>query len=110
MQSPKEGREVSPTTNKGGAPGNLAIKNDDVVFTNESPYKPQFFNWGLIPFWVKDEKKAGEGDDAVRSKPPLKKRNKILELLLNVIVTRRVRNQLLMPANSYLTVILPSVI
>ena len=31
---------------------------DLLVFTNQAPYKPQFFSWGLIPFWMKDEKKA----------------------------------------------------
>jgi putative SOS response-associated peptidase YedK len=25
-----------------------------VVFTNEAPMQPQLFQWGLIPFWVKD--------------------------------------------------------
>ncbi len=29
-----------------------------LVFTNEAPYQPQLFQWGLIPFWVKDQKQA----------------------------------------------------
>lgn len=28
------------------------------VFTNEAPYVPQVYHWGLIPFWVKDGAKA----------------------------------------------------
>jgi len=28
------------------------------VITNEKPKQVQLFNWGLIPFWVKDEKNA----------------------------------------------------
>jgi len=28
------------------------------VITNENPKEIQLFNWGLIPFWVKDEKQA----------------------------------------------------
>ena len=31
---------------------------DLLVFTNEAPFQPQFFNWGLIPFWSKDAAKA----------------------------------------------------
>ena len=30
------------------------------VITNENPKQVQLFNWGLIPFWVKDEKTANE--------------------------------------------------
>lgn len=30
------------------------------VITNEKPKQVQLFNWGLIPFWVKDEKSAKE--------------------------------------------------
>jgi putative SOS response-associated peptidase YedK len=29
-----------------------------LVFTNKDPYRPQFFKWGLIPFWVKDKSTA----------------------------------------------------
>ena len=29
-----------------------------MVFTNEQPYTPQAFIWGLIPHWVKDTKQA----------------------------------------------------
>jgi len=28
------------------------------VITNENPKEIQLFNWGLVPFWVKDEKQA----------------------------------------------------
>jgi putative SOS response-associated peptidase YedK len=28
------------------------------IITNEAPDRIQFFSWGLIPFWVKDEAKA----------------------------------------------------
>lgn len=31
---------------------------ENLVFTNIDPYKPQFFKWGLIPFWVKDKTTA----------------------------------------------------
>ena len=31
---------------------------DLLVFTNEAPYHPRLFNWGLVPFWAKDEAKA----------------------------------------------------
>jgi len=30
------------------------------VITNENPKQVDLFNWGLIPFWVKDEKNANE--------------------------------------------------
>lgn len=30
------------------------------VITNEEPNKFSFFNWGLVPFWVRDEKQAKE--------------------------------------------------
>ena len=30
------------------------------VITNEKPEQVDLFNWGLIPFWVKDEKTAGD--------------------------------------------------
>jgi putative SOS response-associated peptidase YedK len=30
------------------------------VITNEEPENIQMLNWGLIPFWVKDEKTAGD--------------------------------------------------
>ena len=30
------------------------------VITNENPEQVDLFSWGLIPFWVKDEKTAGE--------------------------------------------------
>jgi putative SOS response-associated peptidase YedK len=29
-----------------------------LVFTNEEPFQPNTFKWGLIPFWVKDSKSA----------------------------------------------------
>jgi len=29
-----------------------------LVFTDANPFEPQLFQWGLIPFWVKDEKTA----------------------------------------------------
>jgi putative SOS response-associated peptidase YedK len=31
-----------------------------LVFTNKEPLKPKFMRWGLIPFWVKDEKQANQ--------------------------------------------------
>lgn len=30
------------------------------VITNENPQQVELFNWGLIPFWVKDDKTANE--------------------------------------------------
>ncbi len=30
------------------------------VITNENPKQVDLFNWGLIPFWIKDEKTANE--------------------------------------------------
>jgi putative SOS response-associated peptidase YedK len=30
------------------------------VITNENPEQIDFYNWGLIPFWVKDEKHANQ--------------------------------------------------
>ena len=33
------------------------------VITNKNPTQVQFFKWGLIPFWVKDEKSANEFKD-----------------------------------------------
>jgi putative SOS response-associated peptidase YedK len=30
------------------------------VITNENPEQVDLFNWGLIPFWIKDEKAANE--------------------------------------------------
>jgi len=30
------------------------------VITNENPKQVDLFNWGLIPFWIKDEKAANE--------------------------------------------------
>jgi putative SOS response-associated peptidase YedK len=30
------------------------------VITNENPKQVDLFNWGLIPFWIKDEKSAKE--------------------------------------------------
>jgi putative SOS response-associated peptidase YedK len=30
------------------------------VITNDNSQQIQLFNWGLIPFWVKDQKQAGE--------------------------------------------------
>jgi putative SOS response-associated peptidase YedK len=30
------------------------------VITNENPKQVELFNWGLIPFWIKDEKSAKE--------------------------------------------------
>ena len=36
-----------------------AFKTPNIpVITNENPDKIQFFQWGLIPFWVKDEQTA----------------------------------------------------
>ena len=29
-----------------------------LVFTDEAPMVPQFFQWGLVPFWVKNENQA----------------------------------------------------
>ena len=29
-----------------------------LVFTNEAPFKPQLFRWGLIPAWVRDAEEA----------------------------------------------------
>ena len=29
-----------------------------IIYTNENPYKPTLSQWGLIPFWAKDEKHA----------------------------------------------------
>jgi len=31
---------------------------DLLVFTNEAPLTPQFFRWGLVPFWTKNEADA----------------------------------------------------
>lgn len=31
-----------------------------LVFTNEAPKHPRFFQWGLIPHWVRDEQQAAE--------------------------------------------------
>ncbi|MCJ7571482.1 MAG: SOS response-associated peptidase [Candidatus Thermoplasmatota archaeon] len=33
------------------------------VITNQDPHQVQLFKWGLIPFWVKDEKTASEFKD-----------------------------------------------
>ena len=35
-----------------------------IIYTNEDPFIPTISNWGLIPFWTKDEKQA----NSIRSK------------------------------------------